>query len=104
MESVPCSCFIFGFTKRQPRLVSNSCTSRANGVAPFDITYGARVMLSTPPATYRSPSPALMARAALATAFSPDAHSRFTVSPGTVTGSPASSEAMRATLRLSSPA
>ena len=38
------------------------------------------------------------------TALSPDAQSRFTVSPGTVTGSPASSDAMRATLRLSSPA
>jgi hypothetical protein len=28
MECVPYSSCIFGFTKRQPRLVSNSCTSR----------------------------------------------------------------------------
>ena len=50
------------------------------------------------------PRRASRARAAFATALMPDAHSRFTVSPGTVTGSPASSSAMRATLRLSSPA
>jgi acetyl-CoA acetyltransferase family protein len=42
--------------------------------------------------------------AAAATALMPEAHSRFTVSPGTVTGRPASSDAIRATLRLSSPA
>ncbi len=34
----------------------------------------------------------------------PEAQSRLTVSPGTEVGSPASSAAMRATLRLSSPA
>ena len=33
-----------------------------------------------------------------------EAQSRFTVTPGTSTGSPAISEAIRATLRLSSPA
>ena len=38
------------------------------------------------------------------TAESPDAQSRFTVTPATDSGSPASSAAMRATLRLSSPA
>jgi hypothetical protein len=31
----------------------------------------------------------------------PEAHNRLTVTPGTVSGRPASSEAMRATLRLS---
>ena len=41
---------------------------------------------------------------ALRTASSPLPHSRFTVCPGTETGSPASSSAMRPTLRLSSPA
>ena len=61
-------------------------------------------MLSTPPAMKTSPSPARIACAALATACSPDPHSRFTVCPGTSTGSPASSAAIRATLRLSSPA
>ena len=46
----------------------------------------------------------MTARAALATALIPDAQRRLTVSPGTVTGSPASSNAIRATFRLSSPA
>jgi hypothetical protein len=73
-------------------------------VVPFDITYGARVMFSTPPAMYNSPSPVLIPRAALATALSPDAHSRLIVSPGTENGTPANSSAIRATLRLSSPA
>ena len=45
-----------------------------------------------------------MARAAWPTASSPDAQSRLTVTPGTEAGSPASSAAIRATLRLSSPA
>ena len=38
------------------------------------------------------------------TAERPDAHSRLTVTPATVSGRPASSAAKRATLRLSSPA
>src|SRR4051794_17383179 len=38
------------------------------------------------------------------TAFRPDPQSRLIVVPGTSAGSPASSDAMRATLRLSSPA
>src|SRR5688500_14184441 len=95
---------IFGFTNRHPMLVSKISTSRANGFALFDIAYGARVILSTPPAITRSASPLRIARAAVAVAVIPDAHSRFTVSPGTVTGSPARSNAIRATLRLSSPA
>src|SRR5262245_29934354 len=45
-----------------------------------------------------------MPRAAVATAVMPDAHNRLTVSPGTLTGNPASSSAIRAMLRLSSPA
>jgi hypothetical protein len=45
-----------------------------------------------------------MACAAYPTAFNPDAHNRLTVTPGIESGSPASSSAMRATLRLSSPA
>ena len=39
-----------------------------------------------------------------ATAESPDAQSRLTVTPATDSGRPASSAAIRATLRLSSPA
>ncbi len=65
---------------------------------------GARLMLSTPPATKTSPSPHMMARAAWLTASSPEAHSRLTVTPATLKGKPASKSAMRATLRLSSPA
>jgi len=50
-----------------------------------------------------SASPEPMARAAVVTASSPDAQSRFRVAPGTESGIPASSTAIRATLRLSSP-
>ena len=77
---------------------------RANAASGFAMTNGARVIDSTPPATNRSPSPALHGVAAPTIAASPDAHSRFTVTPATDSGSPASSSAMRATLRLSSPA
>ena len=61
-------------------------------------------MDSTPPAIISSASPALIARAAMMTASMPDPQSRLTVVPETPTGRPASSEDMRATLRLSSPA
>ena len=61
-------------------------------------------MLSTPPAMISSASPARTARAAVPTASSPEAHSRLIVVPGTFSGSPDNSAAMRATLRLSSPA
>ena len=61
-------------------------------------------MLSTPPAMTTSASPVAMERAAIATASSPEPQRRLTVTPGTVTGIPASKAAMRATLRLSSPA
>ena len=50
------------------------------------------------------PFTARIARPAAPTASSPEAHRRFSVWPGTVSGSPASSNAIRATLRLSSPA
>ncbi len=45
-----------------------------------------------------------MLRAAAIEADKPEAHKRFTVSPGTVCGKPANNNAIRATLRLSSPA
>ena len=61
-------------------------------------------MLSTPPAIAREISPVAMARAATETASIPEAQSRFTVTAGTLAGTPASSDAIRATLRLSSPA
>ena len=61
-------------------------------------------MLSTPPATISSASPALIARAALPTASIPEPHRRLNVTPGTSGGRPARSPAIRATFRLSSPA
>ena len=68
------------------------------------MTNGALDMLSTPPAITKEFSPVLMARAATETASMLEPHKRFTVVPGTVCGRPASSSAMRATFRLSSPA
>ena len=45
-------CFTtFGLGKREPMVVSNIFTSRLKGVSDLPITYGARLMLSTPPAT-----------------------------------------------------
>ncbi len=64
----------------------------------------ARDMDSTPPASASSISPALMARKAVPTASMPEPHRRLSVVPGTEGGRPASSDDMRATLRLSSPA
>src|SRR3972149_798141 len=61
-------------------------------------------MLSTPPATTRSPPPALIALYAVPTASMPDPQSLFKVTPGTSTGRPARSAAIRATFRLASPA
>ena len=77
---------------------------RGNAASGFAVTSGARLIDSTPPATKRSPSPAATAWQAPTTADSPEAQSRFTVTPATDSGSPASSAAIRATLRLSSPA
>jgi len=51
-----------------------------------------------------SASPAAIALAAEQIASMPEPQSRFTVAPGTSTGSPASSTPIRATFRLSSPA
>ena len=103
--SVPWSSFMRGLTNRQPSVESKAVTSpRAKASRALPITRGARDIDSTPPAMIRSASPVEMARAPSTTACSPEPHSRLTVAPGTETGSPASSAAMRATLRLSSPA
>ncbi|MNT05720.1 hypothetical protein D3C72_1403510 [compost metagenome] len=93
-----------GLTNRQPMVVSSSVMLRWNTVSALLMTSGERVMDSTPPARINSASPARIARAAVPTASAPDAHSRLKVTPGTATGRPARSPAMRATLRLSSPA
>ena len=104
IESMPYCAFSSGFTKRQPMVVSNTSICRENASVALPCTNGARVMLSTPPAMTSSASPPRIARDAIATASSPDPHSRLIVVPGTVTGRPDSSTAIRATLRLSSPA
>ena len=93
-----------GLGKRAPSVVSKTRASREYGASALAMAKGARLMLSTPPARYRSPSPTVMARAASTTAASPLAQSRFRVCAGVVAGSPASSAAWRATLRESSPA
>ena len=80
------------------------CELRAAMSADDSRRLGARLMLSTPAAIASSASPQRMARAAVARASRLDPHSRLTVMPGTASGRPASSSAMRATLRLSSPA
>ena len=104
IESTPYCALITGLTKRQPIVVSWISAWRENAVSALGTTNGARDMLSMPPAIMSSASPALIARAAISRASMPEPHSRLTVLPGTLSGSPARSSAMRATLRLSSPA
>jgi hypothetical protein len=104
MPSVPNFSCIMGFTNRQPKVLSNISASRPKGLLALLITHGLRVICSTPPVMNTSPAFAAMACAACIAALMPEAHSRFTVSPGTLTGSPASKAAIRATFRLSSPA
>ncbi len=77
---------------------------RSQAASGLAMTYGARVIDSTPPPMNTSPSPTAIAWAAELIAWSPLPHSRLTVSPPTSTGSPARSSAIRATSRLSSPA
>ena len=93
-----------GLVNLHPNDESTTSPGFAHGVPGFAITHGARVIDSTPPATTTSASPDRIACAAEDTAVSPDAHNRFTVYPGTESGSPANSTAIRATFRLSSPA
>ena len=104
MESIPYWAFISGLTKRQPMVVSSILALREKALSALPSTKGARLMLSTPPAIISSVSPAAIARAAMPSASRLEPHRRLTVLPGTSTGRPASSAAMRATLRLSSPA
>ena len=103
MDSV-CSLGIFGLTSRHPMAVSNTSCSRGNALSGLGMTNGARVMDSTPPAIAIAPLPARSSADALLIACSPEPQRRLTVTPPVASGSPASSTAMRATLRLSSPA
>ena len=92
-------------TSRQPSVVDTAVTLPAgNARDGFGSTHGARVIDSTPPATTTSASPDSIAREPIIAASSEEPQSRFTVVAGTDTGSPASSTAIRPTLRLSSPA
>ena len=104
IESVSCSSCMRGLMKRQPIVVSWISVDRDQADDAFGITNGARDIDSTPPATIRSASPARTARAAIASESRLEPQSRLTVLPDTSVGSPASSQAIRATLRLSSPA
>ena len=93
-----------GLTMRQPMAVDTSSRDAGSRSAVGASTCGARLIPSTPPAITTSASPARTMRAAWTIASAPDPHNLFTVSPAVSTASPASSAAMRATLRLSSPA
>src|SRR5207248_10666301 len=84
IEWLPYCLMNFAFGKRVPMVVSYIFTSRLKGVSDLLITYGARLMLSTPPAMYRSPAPHVTARAASTTACAPLAHGRSTGRPGVV--------------------
>src|ERR1700729_3541597 len=100
MEAVPYIFSISGFTKRQPIVESKISAFREKAVVALGITSGARLMLSTPPATAKEISPATMALVEPESAAFPDAQRRFTVVAGTLWGMLASRAAMRATLRL----
>src|SRR5699024_4976734 len=93
-----------GFVNRHPIEVSQLRPGFDQAREGFSLTHGARVIDSTPPATTTSASPAAIIARAVVIAVIPEAHRRLTVKPGTDSGSPASSTAMRATFRLSSPA
>ena len=77
---------------------------RGKAVSGLAMTNGARVMLSVPPPMKTSPAPVWIDWAQRLMASRPEPQRRLTVRPPTVTGRPASNTAMRATLRLSSPA
>ena len=86
MLSMPyCAC-ITGFANRQPMVVSCTSLAREKAAVALGMTKGARDIDSTPPATIRSASPALIARAAAITASMPEPQRRFIVVPGTLSG------------------
>jgi hypothetical protein len=91
-------------TSRQPSRVSTISILFGSASSGRGTTKGARLIASTPPASRMSASPAAIVRAATVKASMPEAHSRLSEAPGTESGRPASSTAIRATLRFSSPA
>src|SRR3954454_2368154 len=64
---------------------------------------GTRLIISTPPATTTSAWPLMTVAAAKATACCDEPHWRSTVVPGTASGQPAASAALRAMLNVCSP-
>ncbi len=96
---------IRSLTSRQPSVVETAVTLPAgNARDGLGSTHGARVIDSTPPATTTSASPVSTMREAIIAASRLDPQSRLTLVAVTETGRPASSTAIRPTLRLSSPA
>ena len=96
---------IRSFTSRQPSVVETAVTLPAGKARDgLGSTHGARVIDSTPPVSTTSASPDSMVREPAIAASSDEPQSRFTVTAGTDVGRPASSTAIRPTLRLSSPA
>ena len=94
-----------GLTSRQPSVVETSSVLPAGKArSGLGSTHGARVIDSTPPVSTMSASPVSIVREPIIAASSDEPHSRLTDVPGTETGRPANRDAMRATLRLSSPA
>ena len=103
ISSMPYNCFILGFTKRHPIVVSWTSALRENAEVAFAITKGERDIPSTPPAIIKIASPDYIVRAALPIACMPEAHRRLTDTPGTESGRPAKRSAIRPIFRLSSP-
>jgi hypothetical protein len=92
-------------TIRHPSVVEWSVWSPvAKPRSGFSSTPGALDIDSTPPTSTHEASPHSINRLACIAASSEEPHSRLTVVPGMLVGSPARSAAIRATLRLSSPA
>src|SRR5690606_39623010 len=83
MVSSPYCFSTLGLGKRAPMVLSKARKSREKGLSLLAMTKGARLMLSAPPATNSSPSPALTARAASRMAARLEPHRRLTVTPAT---------------------
>jgi hypothetical protein len=80
----------------QPRLPSNGVAKPYGCPASIAAEIGIWLMFCTPPATTRSAVPLITACAAKCTACWLDPHCRSTVTPGTSSGYPAASQAVRA--------
>src|SRR5256885_1563518 len=101
MVSAPNRLSILGLGKRAPSEESNTLKSLPNACSALPTTKGARVMLSTPPATHTSASPQVMACEAAASALSPERHSLWRAPAGAGAGGPAGRGGGRAALGLS---